>query len=451
MIRLALTERDTLAIHLRFARSAPSEDGAFLLLRSEQTSHGARLVASEPYFPERSEWDRIGPSQLRPSARLLSAMISRSLAARAGVLFIHSHPDPDHPTDFSNVDLRALEALGETIPDLMDGPFAAALDGPGGWCGLLLLDQRWTDIDRITAAGSGLRILNPLPEPNDDFDDRQRSALGQTHTMLRNLDVAIVGSGGLGSPLAESLVRMGVRRLVVIDYDELDTPSDVRRVFGSRVEHLHQNPKQNKVDVVSNHCTQIGLPVDILGVPGDVRRPGMLPLLLDSDVIMCATDSHSSRAVLDAVAYAFHLPLIDCGVRVGIREQHLLASLVGEIRIVGPDLPCLWCMEALSGDRIRVENLPSEERKELALEGYVAGIPGHEPSTAALTLFGAGMMGCALLGLLSEESDVLPRRYVLDGLLGDAPTPRPAPSINPACICVKRQGKGSDAPLGLLP
>jgi hypothetical protein len=59
----------------------------------------------------------------------------------------------------------------------------------------------------------------------------------------------------------------------------------------------------------------------------------------------------------------------------------------------------------------------------------------------ALTVLGAGMATCGLLALLSDDSDVMPNGYVLDGILGDAyetKTREPKPD----CRCRRTLGKG---------
>src|SRR5262249_1422968 len=150
---------------------------------------------------------------------LLSAMVSRANAARAGLLFVHSHPDPRHPTALSLVDRIALDGLAASLPGLIDGPFAAAVSGPRGWVAELYDAGRWNPVDRITVAGPSLRILDPHAPTGEtsNLDARQAQALGAIHRDVLRLDAAIIGSGGLGCPLAEAVYRMGPRRLLLAD------------------------------------------------------------------------------------------------------------------------------------------------------------------------------------------------------------------------------------------
>jgi molybdopterin/thiamine biosynthesis adenylyltransferase len=444
--RLAFAEHDVAALRTHLAAAEPLEGGAFFLLRSAPTTTGFRLVASTPYLPGPNEWDAQERHRLTPSARLLSAIVSRASSAKAGLLFVHSHPDTRHPTAFSLTDFAALDALAPTLADLIDGPIAAGVVGPNGWVATLRQGDVWVSIERIATTGRTLSFLEPSqPIRPSSLDDRQQAALGDLNGRLANCDVAIVGTGGVGSPLAEAVVRMGVRTVTLIDHDRLDTPSNLRRVFGARLRDL-TDPPAWKAQVVGEHCRNIGLPTEVRILPGDIRTFAALPDVLDSDVVLCATDSHSSRAALTAIAYAFNIPLIDAGVRVG-RGARGLEGLPAEVRITGPGLPCLWCRKTLSSTRVREENLPEGQRQRLEAEGYILGEGGPAPSVAALTVLAAGLVACALLGVIDEDGDRLPSAYLVDGLFGDSY--RVEQQAAPRCICHRCEGLGLAAPLGL--
>lgn len=446
MNRLAFAEQDVEQLEQLVQSSRPREYGAFFELRSTATDSGRRLVAASPHFPRDGDWDAQGPHALTPSAKLLSTMVSKAINARSGLLLVHSHPDPRHPTAMSPTDMSALQTLVPVLAELVDGPLAAAVIGPHGWVAILWEAGKWVAIERITSCGRRLRFLGPetLP-PATELDDRQQLALGDVQARLSLLDLTIVGAGGIGSPLAETVTRMGVRSATLIDHGALDTPSNVRRVFGATLRDLTAPPKA-KAEVLRDHCTAIGLATSIRAVVGDVRTLRELPSVLDADVILCATDDHSSRAVLSAIAYAFHLPLIDAGVRVG-RGPSGLEGLPIEIRVCAPALPCLWCRNTLSAERVREENLSEEQRTQLVRDGYAVGEHGPAPSVAASTVAAAGLISCALLGLLDDGGDRLPPGYLIDGLFGDSFVL--GASVGSTCICQRQEGAGLDAPLGL--
>jgi hypothetical protein len=178
-----------------------------------------------------------------------------------------------------------------------------------------------------------------------------------------------------------------------------------------------------------------------------VRTETVFRHLLDADVVFSATDTHGSRAILNELASTYLLPVIDVGVRVGAKADNRLSGLLAEVRVLTPTTPCLWCRGTINADVIRAENLPREERRKLEREGYVVGGVGSPvPSVVALTVLGSGLATSALLALLSEEGDVAPSGYWVDGFLGDSHVSGPD-QPKPTCRCRQQLGLGdSSAP-----
>jgi molybdopterin/thiamine biosynthesis adenylyltransferase len=453
MNRLALLQIDVTEITDVLTASAPAEDGCFLLLREGRGVEGRRLLAVDPIFAPADGWEAQSPNQLRPSARWISATISRAIEQKAGLLFIHSHPNPAHPVGFSEVDRSAIASLAETIGPILDGPFAAAVVHPHGWIAAVAEGGELRMVDRIVSVGRTLRFLNPVESTParratdvPGLDDRQRDALGIVHDLIRGLHVGVVGAGGLGSPIAEQLVRMGTGQVTIVDHDALDTSSNVRRVFGSTMSDLRASDPPAKVDVVGRHLDQLGLTQPVIRVAADIRQESSFRRLLDTDVVISGTDTHGSRAIINDFASTYMLPVIDVGVQAGAKKNGDLAALVAEIRVLTPTTPCLWCRKSISSDVIRAENLPPEQRKRLVKEGYIVGGVGDPaPSVIALTVLGAGLATCALLALLSGEGDVCPSGYIIDGLMGDGLETRPT-EPDPNCRCRTQLGRGDTEP-----
>lgn len=452
MNRLMFTNHaaDTLQKHLM--TRVPLEEGAFCVVRSGRTATGSRLLVTDVILPPKNAWERQAKDQLRPSAQWLSAAIGRAIEAQAGLLFVHSHPNEGYPCGFSLADQIALNALAPAIAPMLDGPFVAAVVHPHGWVGALWANGRFVPLDSIAAVGRTLRVLDPATQrlDHDAIDARQIDALGRVHKRVRQLIVAVVGCGGTGSPIAEALVRMGVACVLLVDSKLLSTPSNVRRVFGSKMKHFDPRNPRPKVDIVGDHLDGIGLDTKVVRIHGDVRIEDVFRILLDADVVISATDTHGSRAIVNEYASPYMLPVIDLGVRVGSKKNGALAGLLAEVRILTPTTPCLWCRGTISADVIRAENLPDDERQKLQREGYVVqGVGEPVPSVTALTVMGGGLATCALLTLLSEEGEAARSGYWVDGFLGDSGEVGPKMPV-PGCRCTKRVGLGDTAPVPFL-
>ena len=446
MIRLAVTVSVQRILN-GLLDDTGQEQGAFCLIRQGRGHDGVRFLVTEAVLPPPGAWERQGIDVLRPSAQWISSMVSCAIEARAGLLFVHTHPEPSYPLGFSIADDHAFRSLADTLAPMLEGPFSAVVVHPHGWAGVTWLDGQVVPIDRIVSVGRTLEFLSPIDvQRPSELDSRQRDGLGVVHDRVRQLTIAVAGVGGIGSPTAEQVVRMGVEKVITVDRDKLDSPSNLRRVFGAKMRHIRGGKRPAKVDIVGGHLDEFELSTVVKRIEADVRTERGFRHLLDADVVLAATDTHGSRAILNDLASTYLVPVIDVGVRVGNRRRGRLSGLVAEVRILTPTTPCMWCRGVIDSDTIRLENLPALERKKLIREGYVAdGFGDPEPSVIALTVLGSGLATCALLSLLSEDADVAPSGYWFDGFLGDAMITTPEGPLS-SCRCRTQLGLGDGAP-----
>lgn len=441
-----LSIRDALARDLatELMAASPNEAGAFCLLR-EVTRGGVSRVMLGATLATRATWDEQQEQRLTPSGQMISEAVSAAEAAGAGLAFVHTHPMVDDAW-LSHIDHVTSSRLARVFADLLDGPFASLV---------VTRARRWAG---VLGASGGLgplaidvtgRHLRPQRRTSDraadaELDDRQLRALGvMSQAALRELHVGVVGAGGLGAPAAETLTRMGVGRITLIDHDRLDTPSNARRVFGVGLSDVvRSDSAPAKADVVAAYLNGLGLGTEVISAVGDVRVPEVHGRLLECDVVINGTDTHSSRAALTELGVRAELALIDVGVRVGQRGEGQLDALRFERRIQVPEGPCLWCWGVLDPEQIRIESLPEQQRAQLQREGYIAGVAaGPAPSVAALTVTAAGAATSALLGMVAGALDVAPLAIGVDALsMESLPVGGDAP--DPACMCRRWRAPG---------
>jgi hypothetical protein len=61
-----------------------------------RAASGGRLLVDRLRLPPKDEFDRAATEFLRPSGQSLSAAIGTAIEAKAGLAFVHSHPDSRH-------------------------------------------------------------------------------------------------------------------------------------------------------------------------------------------------------------------------------------------------------------------------------------------------------------------------------------------------------------------
>lgn len=116
--------------------------------------------------------------------------------------------------------------------------------------------------------------------------------------------------------------------------------------------------------------------------------------LASCDLVFSCVDRLLPRALLNTLAYAADVPVIDMGSAFRVDDKGRVMSQGGKVAIIGPGRPCLWCWGDLDPDRIRAETLPEDERRELAAEGYIEGAAAPQPAVIA---FNAELAAAAVI------------------------------------------------------
>jgi molybdopterin/thiamine biosynthesis adenylyltransferase len=451
MQRIVWTSSQWKLLHDHFLDAKNRETGAFLLVTSVQTYNGTRLLVQQTLLPPAGALELQGSDALRPSGQWLSAVISAALASKAGLGFIHSHPNSGHPPELSALDWETSVTWSKSIGPMLNGPFASLVWSPRGVTGVMFdknVPGQPIQIERAQSLGGGsARPLHPTVADARDtlLDDRQvRAMTALGNKRIRDFSVAVIGLGGTGSPVAEQLTRLGVARLVLIDPDVIDDVSNLRRITGSRPKDFGAA----KAEVVGRYLRslELGPVVDVMCE--DVRRETVLRRILDCDLVINTTDTQSSRAFLNQVSYQYYLPLIDVGVRVGTKLDGSVSGMPAEVRVLLPDNGCLWCRKVLDSQAIYEENLPQSERDKLAHEGYVQAVTGPQPSVIPLNYFGAAAATTTSLRLLSGQP-VPSASVVFDAW--EQYVHRLNADVDPLCICKEWRGKGDSVQIAYLP
>lgn len=303
-------------------------------------------------------------------------------AARDGLSLVvcHSHPFPGavHP---SPLDIRTeRELCGRFLVGRLPGRLVGSLIvGPDGWSARAWSGDAHFDIDELRVVGDRIardRLHTDNRFELDDSVDRQVRAWGSDgQRALSDSTVVIVGCGGTGSHTAVQLAHLGVRSLVLIDPDYIE-PSNLSRIVGSAADDVGRS----KVDVLADAMRRINPRAVVRGLSQSVLEVDARAYL-DADLIVCATDGHGSRALLNQVATQYLVPVVDMGVEV---QPGAILRAGGGVRILRPGSGCLQCAGTIDPQRVRQEFLRDDEREMEARRGYLRGLDEPAPSVVAL-------------------------------------------------------------------
>jgi molybdopterin/thiamine biosynthesis adenylyltransferase len=327
--------------------------------------------------------------------------------SKFAIVIVHSHrgaPRPTYSPSDNFGEARLLRVFRELIPR---APHASLLFGERTVVGRYLHGKRFRNLGPLFIRGRSLRFLGVLERKsllNEDriIYDRQITAFGEEfQATLKQLRVAVVGLGGTGSAVAEQLVRIGCRSLVLVDPDKFE-PSNASRMYGS---FSSSRQTEFKTEIIKAHLEKINPKVRVAEIRDSVVEQRVLESITNCDIAFSCTDNDWSRSVLNRFAYQYLIPVIDMGVRVVVRDGAVVGA-AGRVSMIGPGLSCLWCRHHLSSERIRAESMDERERNKLAKEGYIQGLDIRAPAVISLNSTLASMAVTMLLSSISGFSSV---------------------------------------------
>ena len=396
----------------------PMEHAAVILARRIETSGDVRLLARGVHPVPTKAYIEQSAQHLLIGSEGYVAALGAAETDHAVPIWFHTHPGDEGAPLPSRHDRQ----VDRDIADLFQ------LRSGSGFYGTLIASPRGKDfvfsgeltpedgpvstIDRIWIVGERWKLKQSFATrdaPTNSAFDRNVRAFGPViQAVLGDLRVAVVGAGGTGSAVSEQLVRLGVRRLVLIDNDNLSA-SNVTRVYGSTPAHIGQP----KVDVLRDHLRLIAPDLDCAAVKGMITTRNVAMELRGCDLVFGCTDDNAGRLVLSRLSTYCLTPVIDVGVLLSSDAAGGLSGIDGRITTLTPGAGCLVCRGRVDMARASAEMKTPDERKRLADEGYAPALGQVEPAVVAFTT--------AVAAAAVNE--------LLDRLIGYGPPERPTETL----------------------
>ncbi len=168
-----------------------------------------------------------------------------------------------------------------------------------------------------------LRYSRHILLPDIDIEGQQ---------LLKAARVAIVGLGGLGSPVSLYLAAAGVGHLHLIDFDEVDHSNLQRQVV-----HTDERVGMNKAESAQSALTRLNPYIDVVVTKNRVADKQWSTILAHYDVVLDCTDNFETRFALNRACLHLQLPLISGA---AIRMEGQLS--VFDHRVT--ESPCYQCL-----------------------------------------------------------------------------------------------------------
>jgi len=225
---------------------------------------------------------------------------------------------------------------------------------------------------------------------------------GEGQRKLLGAVVAIIGTGGIGSPAIQYLAAAGVGTLRVIDDDRVTLDNLQRQIlFGTG------DVERRKILVAAEAVGRLNPKIRFEGRDERLTGANVAALLEGADLVLDGSDNFATRLVVSDRCTAARIPLVSAAIG-------QFQAQIGTFRGWEADAPCYRCFV---GDAFDAEDC--DTCSELGVLGAMAGIAG---SFAALE---------AIRQIAGFGQDPIGRLHIFDGL---APAMRTIRIVkDPAC------------------
>jgi molybdopterin/thiamine biosynthesis adenylyltransferase len=374
-LSVAIPESVDKAMREHLIKGDWQEDLLFTLWTPSNGASRFTALIHTPIFPVEGDRQRHGNASFNPQyfERACQEAVTQG---GCGVAFLHSHLGPGWQR-MSKDDIKAeLKIAGATM-GLTDLPLVGLTVGTDGtWSARMWehkggkrFKRRWCN--SVRSVGEQLRanfadFILPKPQFRELFK-RTITVWGEeSHANLARLRVGIIGLGSVGSIVAEALARMGIERFVFIDFDEVQA-HNLDRLLGATSDDVGEL----KISVAERQVRRsaTAAKVEVRSVPYSIAEEEGYRAALDCDVLFSCVDRPRPRSILNHLAYAHLIPVVDGGIDVRFKRGEC-SGVDWQLQTVAPGRPCLECLGAFTtGD------VSTEIEGKLDDPSYLRGLP----------------------------------------------------------------------------
>lgn len=305
-------------------------------------------------------------------------------AARGKYALIETHNHAVGPPRFSSIDRAGLREFAPYVLDSLPGrPYAATV-----WAGSsihgewFLPDGRAGVVSSVTVVGSNLRQVVSRDDDHtvvaERFDRQLPWFTEHGQRALGRIRLGLIGAGGTGSVMAQSLAYLGFKDYVMVDND-VATLTNLNRLVTAAAADIGIP----KVILARRLVRGLHHDAQIVTIERDVRSKEALDTLKGVDFLVGCVDNDGARLVLNELAVAYNIPYIDLAVGIEACDG-VLSDAGGRVAFVLPGGPCLNCMGEIDQREASFFLATDEDRRIQIDRGYVEGMDVKAPAVVSL-------------------------------------------------------------------
>ncbi|MGH9326022.1 MAG: ThiF family adenylyltransferase [Terriglobia bacterium] len=335
-------------------------------------------------------------------ASFFERALAEAAAEGAGLALMHSHPLGIAWQGMSRADVITEQSTAGAAFGVTRQPFVGlTLASDGAWSARFWERTAPRSYSRINCAtvrvsrdrlsATYMEELAPPPVANEE-QVRTVSAWGEdAQRNLSRLRVGVIGAGSVGGLVAEALGRTGFEDVMLVDFDYIERRNLDRLAYATRA-----GIGELKVNVLAKHLAARATanPFRVEPIAAAVYEEEGFRAALDCDVLFACVDRPWGRYILNLIAFAHLIPVIDGGISVRTNRLGKLAAADWRTHTATVGRPCLQCLRQYDPGLVQIE-------REGLLDDptYIAGLRKDHPLKTRENVF-AFSMSCASMEML---------------------------------------------------
>lgn len=341
-------------------RADRQEDLCFALWIPSTGIARKTALVRELILPEAGERIIHGNASFLPG--YFERAIGIALEKNTGLAFMHSHPGKGWQ-NMSGDDIATEKSCAAAVKSATGFPFVGmTLGADGAWSarfweksGPGAYERQWCVTTRVIGDDFKISFADHLiPAPR--FRERLRrtvSAWGaEKQKDLARITFGVVGVGSIGSIVAESLARMGITRIKLIDFDVVEEVNLDRLLHATEKDIGLPKIRVASLTLKKNATAKNFIPEEI---PFSIAEEKGFREGLDCDILFSCVDRPWPRSILNLIAYAHLIPVIDGGLSIQNLKNGQLQGADWKAHAVSPSRRCLECMGQYDPSHIQLE------------------------------------------------------------------------------------------------
>ena len=360
------------------------EDLCFALWRPSTGLNRKAAIVYEVILPR--EGDRSLTGNTSFTNEYATRAIFEARRQNAGLAFMHSHPQSGWQ-DLSYPDEVAERVVLAPPARVTGRPLVGMTVGTDGYWSARFWDStsgqpqcQWCDKVRLVGPKSYKLQFNDhmvQPAPRREALRRTYDSWGASAQQdISRMRVGIVGLGSVGCIVAETMARIGVRQITLFDPDRVEEHNLDRLLYGTV-----QDIGKLKVDIAKTRM-ELSATADMAAIKAlsqSIRDRTAFKEMLDCDIILSCVDRPVARDIMNYVANAHLIPVIDCGVAITKNRKHdMMEAAHWRAHTITPYHQCLRCNRQYSTGMVSAELDGSLDNPSYISALPEEGIPGSQ-------------------------------------------------------------------------